>query len=504
MQLDPDQKEVYDTLLKRYKKYDNQLLPAATGFGKSRVGANIALHMCKKEERKILVLCPKTLIPMWQEHLDKMSIEMICTYNKLAGNKSGCKHNLLTRKNKVYCETKYWSNQKVFIICDESQAIKNPKTAQHISFFALIKNHPNCKVLHLTAAPIDKRDNWVCLYRNLGLIKSSTLIMKGEYENYGLGDLFNVAKKYDKHIVKNVATHCGIKKSKMPDILQYMWVNIFRKLVVIEVKDPIYKHPITGEIFEKKMCNFFATLDKKGTKLLNEAMVDLGQADIINKNNDVNEGKMKRNLGVVILSLMKLSRAKLTTIVRLSKVRLENGVKDPLIAGRKIVIFCQFIDDQHILYKSLEKYNPLLLNGKSKNRDDIINKFNQHDLKYRCIIISVELGEGISLHDTHGGFPRTMFIIPTYHFLKAFQASGRCYRRGLMSDVEIMMLYSNVNMVESILVNLLLKTEVANDVLIPGSGRVFPGQWDSMIEDENETHKELREKIKEEQEKYNK
>lgn len=498
MQLDSDQKEVYDTLIKRYKKYDNQLLPANGGFGKSRIGTNVASYMHKKEERTVLVLCPKTLIPMWQKHLDdlKIPILMICTYNKLAGNKSGCKHNLLIPKNKIYSETKYWLKQKVFIICDESQAIKNPKTAAHVSFFALIKNHHNCKVLHLTAAPIDKRDNWICLYRNLGLIKTSTLILKNDYENYGLGDLFDIAKKYDKHIIKNVGQ---IKSSKIPDILQYMWVNIFRKLVVIDVKDPIYKN-INGVVLKKKMCNFFATLDDDGIQLLNEAMVDLGHADIV-KNGQVNEEKMKRNLGVVILSLMKLSRAKLTTIIRLSIERLV--VEGPLITGRKIVIFCQFIDDQHILFKSLEKYNPLLLNGKVKNRDEVINKFNQYDLQYRCLIISVELGEGISLHDTHGDFPRTIFIIPTYHFLKAFQASCRTYRRGLQSDVEVMMIYSNINMVESILVNLLAKTETSLDVLMPDSGRVFPGSWDYEIEGPEE-HIELRGKLEEEQLKYKK
>ena len=383
MLLDPDQKEVYDTLIKRYKKYDNQLLPGQTGFGKSRIGVNVALHMHKKEERIILVLCPNILISMWQKLLDDLNIPtlMICTYDKIAGKKSGCKHNLLIRKKNTFRETQFWLKQKPFIICDESQNIKNPKSARHIGFFGLIKNHPNCKVLHLTAAPIDKRDNWISLYRNLGLIKTNTLMYKKNYIDYGLGDVFELAKRHDKKIILKVTEKYTIKSSKIPEILQYLWKNIFRELVVIKVTDPIYKHPKTGHVFKHELCNFFATLDKKGVKLVNEAMVDLGKADII-KDGQVNVEKMKRNFGVVILSLMKLCHAKISTIVRLSIEKLHNTT-------RKVIICCPFIDDQILLYQSLEKYNPLILNGKVKmiDRDDIIEKFNQLDLQYRCCCI---------------------------------------------------------------------------------------------------------------------
>lgn len=497
MQLDPDQKEVYDFLIKRYKKVNNQLLPGNCGWGKTFVGVNVALHMQTKEERMILVFCPNILMSMWSKSLEDLNIKtlMICTYDKLAGKKSGCKHNLLTRKKNIYRQSSYWLKQKVFIICDESQAIKNSKSARHIAFFALISKHPDCKVLHLTAAPIDKKDNWISLYRNMGLVNTSTLIYKNNYVDYGLGDVFEMAKQHDKKIITKLTEKYTIKKSNIPEILQYLWKHIFRSLLVIQVKDPIYKHPITGQVFENNLCNFFATLDKKGVQLVNEAMVDLGKADII-KDGQVNADKMKRNFGVVILSLMKLCHAKITTIVRLSKAKLKS---------RKVIICCPFIDDQLLLYKSLEKYNPLLLNGtvKISDRDDIVEKFNQPNNNYKVLIMTHDIGgEGISLHDLDGRFPRTMFLIPTYHFLKMFQCAGRVYRRRMMSDVDINMIYSNNNMVESILVNLLAKTEVANDVLIPGSGRVFPGSWKYIIENENENHNELRTKLDEEQQKY--
>lgn len=484
MQLDPDQEEVYKILLKRYKKYDNLLLPGSTGFGKSRIGANIARHMHKKEERIILVLCPNILKSMWQKMLEDLPILMICTYDKIARGNSG----LLT-KEKIFKETKYWTKQKVFIICDESQAIKNPKSTRHISFFYLIKNHPNCKVLHLTASPIDKRDNWVSLYRNLGLIKSPTLMVKKNYEDHALGDVFEIAKQHDKKIMTDMTKKLTIKRANIPEMLKYLWLNLFRDLLVIPVKDPIYKHPITGHVFNKTLCNFFATLDKRGVRLVKEAMVDLGKADII-KDGKVNVDKIKRNFGVVILSLMKLCHAKISTIVRLSIEKLKEN-------GRKIVICCPFIDDQLILYKKLEKYHPLLLNGSVKNRDEVIEKFNGPN-HYRCLIMTPDLGaEGISLHDIHGDYPRTLFIIPTYNFLKMFQCSGRSYRRGMMSDTEVFMIYSNDGMVESIIVNLLAKTEIADAILIPGSGRVFPGAWDYIIEDECDKHKSLREKLEE-------
>ncbi len=485
MELDKDQQEIYDELLKRYKNIDNQLLPAMTGWGKGRVATNVALQMYKKEKRKVLVLCPKILIPMWEKMLNNLNIPilLICTYNKLPTT------NLLIKRN-GFRETDYWLKQKVFIICDESQALKNKKSTRHNAFFALIANHPNCKVIHLTACPIDKKENWLSLYRMLGLIKQSIMIKNKNYKDYGLGDLFELASQHHKTIVKDVKEKYTISSPKIPHILSYLWHHLFREMVVIEVKDPIYQY--NDKIINHKLCNFFATLDKEGVKLVKEAMIDLGNADII-KDNKVNVTNMRKKFGVVILSLMKLCHAKISTIVRLA-------IED--MKKKKVIICCPFIDDQLLLCKKLEKYNPLLLNGKVKDRASVVEKFNQPNLDYRCLIMTPEVGgEGISLHDTYGNFPRVTYIIPTYHFLKMFQAAGRTYRRGIKSDTEVYMVYSNDGMVESIIVNLLAKTEIANSILIPGSNRIFPGGWDYVIEDESDKHKELRLKLREEQNK---
>src|SRR4029078_501284 len=118
---------------------------------------------------------PKILVPMWKDLLTQMDVPyiLICTYDKLAGKKkSGCKHPYLTRQNNDYSVTQGWLNigkkPGSFIICDESQAIKNETSARHWAFFTLISSisknmKNNCKVLHLTASPIDKKDNWSCL-----------------------------------------------------------------------------------------------------------------------------------------------------------------------------------------------------------------------------------------------------------------------------------------------------------------------------------------------------
>jgi hypothetical protein len=190
--------------------------------------------------------------------------------------------------------------------------------------------------------------------------------------------------------------------------------------------------------------------------------------------------------------LKKLCHAKINTLVRLTIDKLQEP-------NRKVIICCPFISDQELLIDKLQNYNPLLLNGNIKNRDTIINQFNEPNNDHRCLVMTQNVGgEGISLHDTHSGFPRTMYIVPTHDFLKMVQCAGRIYRRGLKSHTEVFFVYSNDGLIENVLVNTLAKTEIAASILVPGSNREFPGSYEFMIEDDGPQYDVLRQRLNQE------
>ena len=155
------------------------------------------------------------------------------------------------------------------------------------------------------------------------------------------------------------------------------------------------------------------------------------------------------------------------------------------------------MNDQEILMHDLALYNPLRLHGGVTDQaTSIIAKINDPTDTHMVLIATMEVGgQGVSLQDLHGNFPRCIFVIPTYTFLPMFQAGNRAYRRGLRSDTESYIVYSNNTAIESLLINGMIKTEISMQVLMPGSGRIFPGAYEFVIENDGPEFKDLRDRL---------
>ncbi len=482
MELDDNQKVVAKQLIKNYEDRYSQFLNCPTGFGKTYCAVYIAEYLYKKYNLIPFVVCPKTLIPMWETLFKQINIKplFICSYNKLVN----CP--FITLKNKRYVATDEWTKNKVFLICDESQSVKNKKAKKHWALFSLISSSSSNKLLNLSASPIDKDEHWVCLYRNLGLaLKPYYMKSKGtkvNYHQYALGDLLKEIQKNNPPLHEKIHHKFEMKPRSLKFILGYMWQKYFKNVVCIPITDPVYKDE-KGKAYKKVLTNLFATLDEKSQHDFNLAIQNLkDQRVIINDQIVSNVGKQ---VGLIMETLVKICAAKVLTLVRLAKEKLEHS-------KNKVILVCPFIESQNRLKECLAAYRPLILNGKTKDREAVISKFNKSNLKHRVIIITNTIGsEGVSLHDTDGRFPRIMYIVPTHHFLNVFQAAGRTYRRGMKSHVEVNIVYSNHGVIESILIHALAKTQIANLVL--DNNRMYPGSYPYLIEDC--PHKEELEKV---------
>jgi hypothetical protein len=251
-----------------------------------------------------------------------------------------------------------------------------------------------------------------------------------------------------------------------------MWQKYYKNKVSVFTTDPIYKDD-NGKPYTKTLTNLFATLDDEDKAEFDLAIQDLKDRRLIKDGEIV--GDIGKEIGVIMQTLVKICAAKVNTLVRLTKSKLVD-------TNNKVIIVCPFIESQNKLKEALEDYRPLILNGKCKDLETIIERFNRPNLKYRVLIITNTVGsEGVSLHDTDGRFPRIMYIVPTHHFLNVFQAAGRTYRRGMKSDVEVNIVYSNHGVIESILIYALAKTQIAN--LIINNKRMYPGSYPYFIED---------------------
>jgi hypothetical protein len=109
-----------------------------------------------------------------------------------------------------------------------------------------------------------KKENWVSLYRNLGIMKKKEVITYENkvyyYTNLGLGEVFNIVKTHAPEIYKRVNEKYDVRTKNLSYILSYLWRRFFIHKYVVKVVDPIYKS-INGVVYNKTVANYFATLD---------------------------------------------------------------------------------------------------------------------------------------------------------------------------------------------------------------------------------------------------
>lgn len=555
----PYQVEAFDELVKRFQDplYAVQLLPAITGWGKTFLAVALAAYLWKEYKMKTGVVCPATLRLMWADMLKKAGVPYIylMSYDEIRGQRgkviSGegddavraepkVKHPWLVRENGK--TGPYFATEKfrsacfdgLFMIFDEVQATKND-SAQHWACFELISSalcfesvpvdankpngemkHPMVRVLHLSAASYAEdlcRKNF---FRIMGLVTERTMFQQNpgtgqlEWKQHGLGTCYERGLIIDQNMTKRIFARNVISAAGLPRLLEDLWDNLFIKFYSVPVVDPVYKDKF-GKVIPYIRQNGFYTLNDEAAAECAAAIARLKRAHIIQEDGGVNVQNANSQMALIQSALMALAHAKTPDILR---VALEDLRTRPAC---KLILCIPFRQDQDWLAENLAIYHPLVLHGDVpfSERPKIMAAFNAPNLKHRVIIMTPQVGGvGCSLHDhvepsdedmkslqalfkhkDEALFKRRTYLIPTFHFLAMFQAAGRSYRGGLRSEVFICFFYGSNAPLESVLVNTMIKSGVASGIAGPGTGRIFPNQYDFFIENETDAHKPLREML---------
>lgn len=123
------------TLARRIVSRGGTMLGDVVGLGKTLTAIGTALMLQSAEDYSTLVLCPKNLQHMWEEHLEKygLTTARVVPYSMA---------------HKVLPELKLFK----FVICDESHNLRNDTTRAHEAISDYVRRNSS-KVLLLTATP---------------------------------------------------------------------------------------------------------------------------------------------------------------------------------------------------------------------------------------------------------------------------------------------------------------------------------------------------------------
>lgn len=421
----------------------------------------------------------------------------------------------------------------LFLLCDESQAAKNDTSAASWAVSALVNTglgteDARFRCLHMTALFIDSKKAYSCLYRILGCTNGKDKMYHhnartGVYEwlNHGFGSVYEEARKTNANKTKGILQkyfkqHSSprreldyiwrLDRKQVDPCLTEMWEQVLRDKFQVHIEDQIYLYP-DGSVIPFVRRNSFYELPAEDIVKCTSAISALKRAHIVNDEGGVDMQKAKDNIALVQSALMKLAEAKVSALLRVVKERL---AADPTI---KVIVVYPFVDGQEKLVNQLDTYGALIYNGKvpPAERKAVRDKFNEPTLKHRVIIMSPQVGGvGISAHDhieptpeqfeglkhlfdcpANARFPRVQFNVPTFHYMLQFQSTGRAYRAGLRSQVEVNFFYACNAPLESVLMNTMIKSAVGKGSL-SSKKRLFPHEYQIYIENEKPEHAPLR------------
>lgn len=112
----------------------------------------------------------------------------------------------------------------------------------------------------------------------------------------------------------------------------------------------------------------------------------------------------------------------------------------------KVIIMIDSLQTIQYLYEVFSHLNikhSVITGDTSKpERYSIIDTFNEPSLRSRLLIATTKtIGLGLSLHDIHGGFPRTTFICQRFGIMSTHQAASRTIRENSKSKSTVHLVY---------------------------------------------------------------
>jgi len=451
----------------------------------------VAIALAQALNLPICIICPKGVIPNWENALNRTKAPrwetmnskepFIFTYNLLSTNTktSEPRHGLFTvSKIKTskgdtteYKETellKQLISHGTLFIVDECQKAKNPRTitSKIIRFLtATVKNHvfndntigkiynPS-KILFTTGTLADKDEHLENFMHLFGFIDSNNLIrnIDGQVVFTGIDELFDVGRRLNKvehELYISDKPTSEINKNTVKAYAAEYWIKVIKpKTMSIMPRDEsLFKNA------RRVVMDALYPLSIENTIKYQDAIN--GLANSLGFSKEKGEVTEKKFTGMSKF-LKKIQEAKADLLIQLSIINLSRkwySSKNNMEIFPKIIIYASFHSIINYLYEQLKEYNPLVYTGHIRDnrvREHIRLAFQQPSNNHRVIICNPKAaGIGISLHnefgfDNVGIFPRFMFYLPDYDVMTLNQAFKRDYRNGTIGLAVNIVVYGNV------------------------------------------------------------
>lgn len=366
------------------------------------------------------------------------------------------------------------------LIVDEFQHIKN-KTAQRAAVMAmhlaLCSSQGNSRSLFLSGSPFDKEAHVINFLQLSGIIADHRLSYyykeEGRLVLHGAQELVTYCRAVDDAATTKLLEEEPFTPGNVPHVCYRLWTTVLQHSMssAMEVK---------GSNVEADVKNGYFNIPQEWAEALSESIAALGRAARYDEKSDrvdIKDGSM----GAITTALQQIEVNKVHIFIRKA---IEDLTADP---NQKVVMFFNYKAPLETVANYLAPYRPLVLQGSvpPKKREEARKLFQQHDNQYRLLIAnSAVASEGIDLDDTHGDFPRKMYLSPSYS-MRMHQAAGRCARAMTRSIPIVRVVYGKCGKKEMSILNALArKSKVMAETLEEqvSQGVKFPADYPEDVE----------------------
>ena len=437
------------------------ILADEMGLGKT-IQALTALYIHKDKGTHIIV-CPKSLIYNWENEIQKYfpDFKTIIIDGDLEKRKKlileSSKYNIvITSYSMIQKDFEcYIENEIIFdyMVLDEAHYVKNIKTLSSKAVRSIPSNH---KIL-LTGTPLE--NNLEELFGTFELVMPGYLGTKNEFK-----------KEFVNKIERNNSIALDILHSKI------------RPFILRRTKNQVLK-----ELPRKQEQIVFNEMTNRQTAIYNEVLKRV-KLDIEKL---VKEQGFEKSRIQILSALLKLRQVCNHPELIDKSFKGEKDISgkyeqflelltETVESGKKVLIFSQFTSMLDIFERDLDesKIEYLRLDGSTKDRQEIVERFNE-DETVRVFLISLKAG-GVGLNLTAAN---TVFLYdPWWNPMVEQQAIDRAHRIGQKSRVNIYKFITKNSIEEKILKLQKMKGNLFENLVVEESGFIKRLEYDDLME----------------------
>lgn len=442
------QKSHIENIIQHLDKYHGYIEASPTGSGKTFITSYVA----NDRGLAMMVICPYQVKHTWDSIKTKQGafIPILATQGEIRGSSLSASINKdfpYIERHNIGGTVSYTTTPKfdelldlgIFIVIDEISMMKNEDSQITDAVAPMIHRlvtRPKTKSRYafISALMLDSIEQSITFCYLMGW--TDGILVNSTSTGTDISGLYNLVKMF--YSIDSVKTLEVLSKFNnlhginSKDQVKYVVFELMKDVGMPNISFTLPEPQVESDRF----ISYFNMTDNEYVAY-KQAVENLEKYVVFDKNtNEAKNAELKHSEFL----LKEIELCKVGIMIRETINILNTQPTSKVIIMVDSLQSIQQLDREFILLNI--KHSVITGDTSKPERYTIIDAFNEPSIRSRLIIATTKtIGLGISLHDIHGGFPRTTFICQRFGIMATHQAASRTIRENTKSKATVHLVY---------------------------------------------------------------